>query len=89
MHDDWTFISLVTKVGSPTLYSCGLKSINYSYNIYTYFPIIASNGKPGLNERVYQCEISICRGPRGHTKGTEHARMLHHRAHNQKEQALH
>ena len=45
--------------------------------------------KSKLNESDYQCERSIWRSPRGHTKGTGYARMLHHRAHNQKEHALH
>ena len=32
-----------TKIGSPTFYTWGLKSIYYSYSFHTYFPIIASN----------------------------------------------
>ena len=41
--DDWTFTSMDAKIGSPTFYTWGLKSINWSYNIHTCFPIIASN----------------------------------------------
>ena len=36
------------KIGSPTFYTWGLKSIHESYNIHTFFPIIASSVKAQL-----------------------------------------
>ena len=44
IHDDnWTFTSMDTEIGCPIFYTWDLKSFHYSYNIHTYFPIIASN----------------------------------------------
>ena len=44
MHDDvCAFTSWVTKIGSPTFYSWGLKSTHQAYNIQTFFRMIVSN----------------------------------------------
>ena len=44
MHDDdWVFTMMDAKIGSPTLHTWGLKSIQQRYNIHTYLSVIASN----------------------------------------------
>ena len=54
MHDnDWTFTSMDTKLGIPTFYTWGLKSIYLSYNIHTCFPIIANS----VAGELYLCNI--------------------------------
>ena len=37
------YLTKPQKIGSPTLYSWGSKSIHWSYNIHTCFPMIATS----------------------------------------------